>query len=263
MKSQMGNNQAHFDDEELGKYCLGALQEPRRTEVEEALFTDPLIEERIDGLEEQATMDYLSGGLSTDDRRQFELQLSTDSELRNRVAGLRRVRAAMDPWRALTLEKQDEIYRKLMIFFCKRRAREPEELAQDAIARICTSLKNGAVLTADVTNFAYGFAANVLAEHRKAHQFINLDDHLEAHGQKSVTTPKIDEMTLLEQLLQGLSPADRACLEKYYLEDARGRKEFARDLGIDISTLRVRALRLRRQLKELAEREPDRNGRRP
>lgn len=91
----MPDSSLQFTDDELSRYCLGILPEPRLSEVEEALFRDPSIEEQIESIEEQVTIDYLTGGLSPEDRSQFEVQMSIDSGLRKRAEELRCFRAAI------------------------------------------------------------------------------------------------------------------------------------------------------------------------
>jgi anti-sigma factor RsiW len=84
-----------FSDQELTRYCLGVLEEPLLSQLEEALFTDPEIEERIEGLEEVLAADYLSGDLSEEDRKNFAVQLKMERRLQERVQSLQLLREAV------------------------------------------------------------------------------------------------------------------------------------------------------------------------
>lgn len=66
-------------------YLLGRLDGEARDAVEEALFTDPKVQETLRALEGDLVDEYLGGTLSAEDRKAFEARLETDEHLADKV----------------------------------------------------------------------------------------------------------------------------------------------------------------------------------
>jgi len=150
-----------------------------------------------------------------------------------------------DPERAgLTYEK---IRWRLVAILASRGCTCPEELADetiDRVARRVIDIQDSYV--GDQAIYFLGVMNNVHHEYLKRPMMPRQpepDDDVET---------KERTYLCLEKCLEKLSPNSRRMIEQYYAEDGRAkinlRKRIAAELGIGLSTLRLRALRLRDKL---------------
>ena len=144
----------------------------------------------------------------------------------------------------LTYEK---IRWRLVAILASRGCVCPEELADetiDRVARRVVDIQDSYV--GDKAIYFLGVMNNVHHEYLKRPMTPRLpepDDDVEA---------KESVHLCLEKCLDKLSPNSRRMIERYYAEDKRAkidlRKRIAAELGIGLSTLRLRALRIREKL---------------
>jgi DNA-directed RNA polymerase specialized sigma24 family protein len=150
-----------------------------------------------------------------------------------------------EPERAgLTYEK---IRWRLVAILASRGCTWPEELADetiDRVARRVIDIQDSYV--GDQATYFLGVMNNVHHEYLKRPMMPRPpepDDDVET---------KERTYLCLEKCLNKLSPNSRQMIEQYYAEDGRAkidlRKRIAAELGIGLSTLRLRALRIRDKL---------------
>src|ERR1700704_1018305 len=155
-----------------------------------------------------------------------------------------------DPARAgLTYEK---IRWRLVAILASRGCTCPEELADetiDRVARRVIDIQDSYV--GDKAIYFLGVMNNVHHEYLKRPMMPRPpepDDDVEA---------KENVHRCLDKCLDKLSPNSRRLIERYYAEDKRAkidlRKRIAAELGISLSTLRLRALRIRDKLQTCIE----------
>ncbi|HMG75585.1 MAG TPA: hypothetical protein VK582_18950 [Pyrinomonadaceae bacterium] len=155
-----------------------------------------------------------------------------------------------DPGRAgLTYEK---IRWRLVAILASRGCTCPEELADETIDRVARRVIDiQASYVGDQAIYFLGVMNNVHHEYLKRPMMPRLpepDDDVERTESTSLC---------LEKCLDKLSPNSRRMIERYYAEDKRAkidlRKRIAAELGIGLSTLRLRALRIRDKLQTCIE----------
>jgi DNA-directed RNA polymerase specialized sigma24 family protein len=151
----------------------------------------------------------------------------------------------LDPERAgLTYEK---IRWRLVAILASRGCSSAEELADetiDRVARRVADIQDSYV--GDQAIYFLGVMNNVHHEYLKRPSVPRPpapDDDVEAKEQTHLC---------LERCLDKLAPHSRQMIERYYAADKQAkidlRKRIAADLGISLSTLRLRALRIREKL---------------
>jgi DNA-directed RNA polymerase specialized sigma24 family protein len=155
-----------------------------------------------------------------------------------------------DPERAgLTYEK---IRWRLVAILASRGCTCPEELADETIDRVARRVIDiQASYVGDPAIYFLGVMNNVHHEYLKRPMMPRLpepDDEVET---------KERTYRCLEKCLDKLSPNSRRMIERYYAENKRAkidlRKRIAAELGIGLSTLRLRALRIRDKLQTCIE----------
>ena len=158
-------------------------------------------------------------------------------------------------WLDADSERAGSIYEKirwrLIAILASRGCRFPEELADetiDRVARRVVDIQNTYV--GDKALYFLGVMNNVHHEYLKQPQvseYSVLNDDPRAQEEAKEKTHGC-----LEKCLDRLAPNSRQMIEQYYAEDKQARidlrKRIARELGIGISTLRLRALRIREKL---------------
>ena len=179
----------------------------------------------------------------------------------------------MSPARTLHILKQEEfdrlltwldhdaeraglIYEKirwrLVAILASRGCVCPEELADETIDRVARRLVDiQDSYVGDKAIYFLGVMNNVHHEYLKRPMMPRPpepDDDIEAKEKVHLC---------LEKCLDKLSPNSRRMIERYYAEDKRAkidlRKRIATELGIGLSTLRLRALRIREKLQRCIE----------
>jgi DNA-directed RNA polymerase specialized sigma24 family protein len=154
-------------------------------------------------------------------------------------------------WLDADVERAGSIYEKirwrLIAILASRGCRFPEEVADETIDRVARRVVDiQETYVGDKAIYFLGVMNNVHHEYLKrpaVSGFSLLDDDVDA---------KEKTHACLEKCLEKLAPNSRQMIERYYAEDKRAkvdlRKRIAREFGISISTLRLRALRIREKL---------------
>lgn len=160
--------------------------------------------------------------------------------------------------------KYEAIRRRLVKIFTGRGCHEAEELADETINRVIARVGDVArEYKGDPALYFYGVAQKVHLEYlRKAQsQPLRL---AEGPGETSRNMPIFKpandiepEYDCLERCLKSLPPNDRDLVLQYYEQERQAkiehRKLLARELGIAVNALRIRAHRIRHVLQECME----------
>ncbi len=141
-----------------------------------------------------------------------------------------------------------DLRNRLRKFFDWRGCDDPEDLADETIARAARRIAEGAV-SDGVLQYCYGVAKLVLREYRRRpRKTENLDEFEEDMGAVDARET-IDTKVALEQCLRKLPPHEAELLLEYFRSD---RSRLADRLGISANALRVRVYRILTELRELA-----------
>jgi len=81
----MGSSDNDKDREELRQYLLGLLAESEREPVDRRILTDSEFYEELQATEDDLVDEYLSGKLTEQERRQFELHFASGEERHNKL----------------------------------------------------------------------------------------------------------------------------------------------------------------------------------
>ena len=155
----------------------------------------------------------------------------------------------LDPKRDEAGRKYEDIRRRLIKIFTCRRCFEPEDLTDETINRVSKKLPDIVeTYSGEPVAYFYAVANNV---------------HKEYLRRKPVCPPPppvVDsenierEFACLEDCIQTLTPGNRRLVLQYYQEDKaakiESRRQLARQLGIALNALRIRAHRVRLVLQE-------------
>jgi len=145
---------------------------------------------------------------------------------------------------------------KLVFYFERKRCRDPEDLADEAIGRAIAAVRRGATITTTIGGFCYGIAKKVWLENLRAAPEDELADNLPVGPSRPPHQLSPTEAgILLREYLELLPPEDRTLLERYHLED---RRALAVELRKSENALRVEVCRVKRDLLQLIK-----QGRRP
>ncbi|HYL98940.1 MAG TPA: hypothetical protein VEZ90_08290 [Blastocatellia bacterium] len=152
----------------------------------------------------------------------------------------------LDADRELAGYRYEDIRYRLIKIFAHRGCVEPEELADETINRVAQKARTLSVsYVGDPARYFFGVAQNVLKE-RLRHRTGPVD--LMPLRDK---TPE-EEFQCLERCLGQLTSESRDLILGYYEGEKRGkidhRKRLATRLGLETSTLRIRAYRIRAAL---------------
>lgn len=137
---------------------------------------------------------------------------------------------------------------RLIRYFALLRCSDPENLAQEVMARAVRKIENGAVaVETSAQAFLMGFAKLIAKEQRKARTFEAFDEKEFEPYFARLFGLNVPEMTvLLDELFRELSVSEREIFENYVLNNDR------RD-GPVPPRLRVQMFRLRKRLAALLE----------
>lgn len=142
----------------------------------------------------------------------------------------------------------EEIRRRLVWLFAWRLGEAADELADEAIDRVARRLAQGTAIRAE-RPFAYfrGVARNVAQEMlRECQRERQAFAAVLGPGEPAPDDPRL---ACLESCLDRLPAEQRRLILRYHAGGGRyGRQRLARELGIPVNALRIRAHRLRRQL---------------
>jgi DNA-directed RNA polymerase specialized sigma24 family protein len=151
-----------------------------------------------------------------------------------------------------------EVHRNLMRFFEWRCCPFPEDHADEVITRVARRLAEGEEIR-DTATYAIGVARFLLLEIQK-----NLEKERRIAAAQPQMQPSLSDSPNLEQraeclrvCLGKLSPGNRELVLQYYQGEKRlkieNRKRLTESLHLTVSTLRMRALRIRERLLQCVE----------
>ena len=157
-----------------------------------------------------------------------------------------------------------EMRRRLVLYFDRRNRPAPDELADETLNRIATTLEQrGSIAITPPSRYCYIVARFVFLEdlRRHEHTHVRLDprsaDMLNALGIREPDPAEGVSLTerrfrCLEACLDKLDPAQRMLIVEYYRgigrEKIEARRELAARLGITTNALGIRASRIREVL---------------
>ncbi len=174
--------------------------------------------------------------------RGLALTVAGGDELRALLAAL-----SKDPEDAGNL--YEALRRKLILFFTWERCLFPEELADEALARLARRLEQGEPIS-DLNRYVLGVARLIAKEsHREMQRRRPMPGDLPAPA-----APKEDDEVprALDECLRGLAREERDLILRYYEGDQRtkieNRERLAAERNLSLNALRNRALRLRDRL---------------
>jgi RNA polymerase sigma factor (sigma-70 family) len=161
--------------------------------------------------------------------------------------------AWLDPSRDEAGRKYEDIRHRLIKIFTCRGCCEPEDLADETINRV--SKKLGEIensYTGDPARYFYGVANKVHLEYLRRRR---------APIPPPPPEPEDDiekEYACLERCIEKLTANNRVLVLQYYQEEKRAkvdhRKQLAKQFGIALNALRIRAYRIRASLQECVKR---------
>jgi RNA polymerase sigma factor (sigma-70 family) len=162
------------------------------------------------------------------------------------------------PEREQAGQRYEEIRSRLIKIFTCRGCPEPEDLADETINRVTTRLQDiRDKFKGDSARYFYGVANKVHLEYLRRKQL------------QDVAPPPIDSLAVeieyrcLEECLDHLSVENRNLVLQYYQSERKARidqrKLLAKELGIRLNALRIRAHRIRVMLQECLQNCMDRN----
>lgn len=193
---------------------------------------------------------YLAARLKAELRTSKDMSLAKTHVLKQE--DFDRMLVWLDPDPELAGVTYEKIRWRLVAILASRGCTCPEELADETIDRVARRVVDiQATYVGDKAIYFLGVMNNVHHEYLKRPMLPRppaLDDDVE-----------IKETThlCLERCLDKLSPNSRRLIEAYYSESKRAkidlRKRIAAELGIGLSTLRLRALRIREKLQTCIE----------
>jgi DNA-directed RNA polymerase specialized sigma24 family protein len=173
----------------------------------------------------------------------------------------------LDPNREQAGEVYEQVRVKIMRFFEFQGCPFPEELADDTIQRAARKVSEGNVIRpTDPYIYFRGIARNVLLEYWKGRkkESTMLDDlppsnhpvinPAEVDNQRMARTDKERMLDCLDSCLGNLPDRSRNLFVEYNKDEKRGRIDnrmtLAKSIGIDITTLRNRIMRIREKLQK-------------
>jgi DNA-directed RNA polymerase specialized sigma24 family protein len=174
---------------------------------------------------------------------------------------LERLLLVLDPDRERAGQKYEAIRSRLIRLFEWRGCRAPESLADETIDRVTRRISEGVDIRADDPAVYFcGVARNVLREYwtsmQREKKFRQSEPSAElSQGEDHLEQDESNErLECLERCLAKL-PAESLRLITLYYEPTRseriaGRAQLARELGVTLGSLRVRAHRIRKILED-------------
>jgi DNA-directed RNA polymerase specialized sigma24 family protein len=165
----------------------------------------------------------------------------------------------LDSDREQAAQKYEKIRTRLIKIFTCRGCAEADELADETINRVTAkvdSIVNS--YSGDPAHYFYGVAQKVHLEYLRSRRV--LQNQLGAGRElTSINVVALDddieqEYACLERCMDQLPPENRRLVLEYYQEEKRAkidrRHRLAKELGIAVNALRIRAHRIRLQLQQ-------------
>jgi DNA-directed RNA polymerase specialized sigma24 family protein len=156
-------------------------------------------------------------------------------------------------------ERYLEMRRRLVAYFDRRNRPAPDVLADETFDRVSRTLEeSGRIKVTPPARYCYVVARFVLLEDiRRSRRDVPFEETRAAVHQARAVLPGTDEtaeqsLDCLGRCLATLKPEDRHLIVEYYRDAKRQRierrRELARQLGITMNALGIRAWRLRASL---------------
>jgi RNA polymerase sigma factor (sigma-70 family) len=172
-----------------------------------------------------------------------------------------RLLAWLDPEREEAGKKYEEIRHSLIKIFAWRGFIDAEDLADETINRVSKKVEHLAEnYSGDPALYFFGVAKRVTLERARQEQPQELPKQIAAPSESNLRNPGSDSERIhecLDKCLQQLTSAERELVLSYYQEAKQikinSRKELAKQLGIDVETLRVRLHRIRVKIQKCME----------
>jgi len=151
-----------------------------------------------------------------------------------------------------------ELRRQLVRFLEWQNCHDPEEAAQEALARGFKRIAGGVdTSVAGARSYFFGIAKNLVREGWKARRQERLDaTDLDRTPSPARHLEQVEARVALEQCLRHLSELERSILVRYYTED---RAALCRELGVTAGSLRVTVHRIRAKIEKMSAPELKRN----
>ena len=142
-----------------------------------------------------------------------------------------------------------ELRRQLVRFLEWQNCHDPEEAAQEALARGFKRIAGGVDTSgAGARSYFFGIAKNLLKEGWKARREESLDPaDLEQTQSPARHLEQVEARVSLMQCLRRLTRSERRLLVRYYTED---RAALCRELGVSAGNLRVTVHRIRGKIEK-------------
>jgi RNA polymerase sigma-70 factor, ECF subfamily len=143
-----------------------------------------------------------------------------------------------------------ELRRQLVRFLEWQNCRDPEEAAQETLARGFKRIAGGVDTSiAGARSYFFGIAKNLVRESWKTRREEGLDPvDLDQTPSSARGLQQVEARVALTQCLRHLSAADRKLLVRYYTED---RTALCRELGVTPGSLRVTVHRIRGKIEKM------------
>jgi DNA-directed RNA polymerase specialized sigma24 family protein len=152
-----------------------------------------------------------------------------------------------------------DIRRRLVTYFDRRNRPHADELADDTLTRIGRTLEaSGRIVVTPPARYCYVVARFVLLEDiRRARRSVPIDearvvDRTASADAERQIEPREQRLACLERCLDQLKPEQRQLAIDYYRDVKRAkierRRSLARQLGISMNALGIRACRIRASL---------------
>jgi RNA polymerase sigma factor (sigma-70 family) len=154
-----------------------------------------------------------------------------------------------DPDRAETAYR--DLRRELVRFLEWQKCAEPEEAAQEALARGFKRILDGADTSiSGARGYFFGIAKNLVRESWRARKEELLDPaDLERRPSSARHIEQVEARLMLSEALGRLREPERQLIVRYYTED---RVALCQELGLSAGSLRVMVHRIRRKIDEFA-----------
>jgi DNA-directed RNA polymerase specialized sigma24 family protein len=152
---------------------------------------------------------------------------------------------ALSSDRNAAARRYEELRRKLIDFYTWRGVETPEELADETLNRLARRLFQGAAVE-KIEGYALGIARLLLKEAARRREQRSMAVR-EIRSVQPGVGEQSERFDVFESCLEALPEASRTLIARYY---SGNRIALASELGLSLTALRTRALRIRKKLYE-------------
>lgn len=162
-----------------------------------------------------------------------------------------RLLGLLAPDRDAAAERFVTVWRGLVKMFASRRCHEAEDLADETMFRVARKTRTLKEFEGDFALYIYRVGSFI---HR---EWLRRTNRPPPDPPPPPPPPDEDALECLEECLKRLPGGDRELADEYYRHEGRkridNRKRLAEKFGLSANALRIRALKLRAQLRECVE----------